>query len=429
MNYEVLEALSQIVKEKNVNRDLVIETLEAGLLSAAKKRFGTAENIEVKIDGSTGKVEIFSKKKVVEEVNDPVFEISLEKAREIDPDVNIGDIVREEISFQSFGRNAIQTAKQILIQRVREAEREKIYEDYKGRIGEIITGTAQQVNRGDILVNLGRAEGVIPAKEQIRKERYRQGDTIRAYIVDVQRTTKGPQIILSRTHPRFLEKLFQIEVPEIYEGIVEIKAIAREPGERAKVAVMSHDSRIDPVGACVGMKGSRVQAIVRELGNERIDIVHWSNDPSVFLARALSPAEIKKVIIDEKTGNMTAIVDESQLSLAIGRNGQNVRLAAMLLGRNIDIMTEEDYEERLRAEMAQRIPLDRLSGVGPKLLERLNEAGINSVQDLLEISPEKLTEIKGIGRATAENLLEQAKEIIESRAEAGEAEEASEDGQ
>ncbi len=414
MNYDVLEALSQIAREKNVNKDMVIETLEAGLLSAAKKRFGTAENIEIKIDRSTGKVQIFSKKKVVEEVEDPVLEINLEKAKLIDADINIGDTVSEEISFHSFGRNAIQTAKQILIQRVREAEREKIYEDFKGRIGEIVTGTAQQVNRGDVLVNLGRAEGIVPAKEQIKNERYRQGDTVRSYIVDVQRTTKGPQIILSRTHPKFLERLFQIEVPEIYEGIVEIKAIARESGERSKVAVISHDNRIDPVGACVGMKGSRVQAIVRELGNERIDIVHWSSDPSLFLSRALNPAEIKKVVVNEKAGSLTAIVDGSQLSLAIGRNGQNVRLAAMLIGRSVDIMSEEDYKKKIEAEKAQEIPLDRLSGIGPKFVERLREAGIGSVQDILETPPEKLTDIKGIGKATSEKIYKQAQDLVSS---------------
>ncbi|MBT3603229.1 MAG: transcription termination factor NusA, partial [Candidatus Latescibacteria bacterium] len=320
MNYEVLEALRQIAQEKNVNRDLVVETLEVGLISAAKKRFGLGDNVEVTFDNGSGEILVEAIKDVVadDEIEDPGLQMPLSEAQEINPTVEVGTQIREPLPFEAFGRNAIQTAKQVLVQRVREAERDKIHEDYQGRIGEIISGTVQQISRGDILINLGRTEAVVPLKEQIRKERYRQGDPIRAYVVNVLRTAKGPQVLLSRTHPGFLDKLFQLEVPEIYEGTIEVKAVAREPGERAKIAVHSNDARIDPVGACVGMKGSRVQAVVRELSNERIDIVPWSEDEAIFLSRALSPAVVKRVVIDRRERRMSAIVDDDQLSLAIG---------------------------------------------------------------------------------------------------------------
>ncbi|MDP6777464.1 MAG: transcription termination factor NusA, partial [Candidatus Latescibacteria bacterium] len=342
MNYEVLEALGQIAQEKNVSRDLVIETLEIGLISAAKRRFGTADNVEVEIDANSGEIRVQATKEVVEDgdVEEPGLQIPLSAAKEIDPKAKVGKEVKEELAFADFGRNAIQSAKQILIQRVREAERERIYEDFQGRIGEVMSGTVQQISHGDILINMGRTEAIIPLKEQIRKERYRQGDPIRASLVNVLRTSKGPQVVLSRTHPDFLVKLFQFEVPEIYEGIIEVKAVAREPGERAKIAVDSNDERIDPVGACVGMKGSRVQAVVRELSNERIDIVPWSEDEAIFLSRALSPATVRRVVVDRRENRMTAIVDDDQLSLAIGKSGQNARLASQLSGWKVDIITD-----------------------------------------------------------------------------------------
>lgn len=346
MNYEVLEALSQIAREKNVNRELVIETLEAGLLSAARKCYGNTENVTVKVDRNTGDARAFISKLVVEEEKDPAVEMSLEKARQIKPDAVLGDEIQEELGFANFGRNAIQTAKQILIQKMREAEREKIFEEFKEKIGEITSGSVRQVNRGDLVINLGRTEAILPIKEQIKKEKYHQGDQVRAYIAEVNKTAKGPQIILSRTHPKFLEKLFQIEVPEIFDGIVDIKAISREPGDRSKVAVYSKDEKIDPVGACVGIKGSRVQSIVRELNNEKIDIVQWSSDPVVFVARALSPAPTVKVQIDEGNKRIKAYVEEQYRSLAIGKSGQNARLAAMLMpGWQIDIVQIEKPKE------------------------------------------------------------------------------------
>ena len=417
MNYEVLEALRQIAQEKNVNRDLVIETLEMGLISAAKRRFGTGDNVEVNIDHDSGEIAVEAVMEIVAdgEVEDAGLQVGLTQARKTDAKAKVGGELRSRLNFADFGRNAIQTAKQVLVQRVREAEREKIYEDYQGRVGEIISGTVQQISRGDILINLGRTEAVIPLKEQIRKERYRQGDPIRAYVLDVLRVARGPQVVLSRTHPGFLERLFQLEVPEIYEGVIEIKAVSREPGERAKIAVHSNDARIDPVGACVGMKGSRVQAVVRELSNERIDIVPWSEDEAIFLSRALSPATVRRVVIDRRDKRMSAIVDEDQLSLAIGKAGQNARLAAQLTGWNVDTMTEARYEEIQAERQATTVPLDAVPGAGPATRDRLEAAGILSTNDLVRVSFRALLDVPGVGEATAEKLRTAAQEIVDAR--------------
>ena len=417
MNYEVLEALRQIAQEKNVNRELVIETLEQGLSSAAKRRFGTGDNVEVNIDHDSGEIAVEAVKEIVadDEVEDAGLQVGLTQARETDAMANVGGTMRLRLNFADFGRNAIQTARQVLVQRVREAEREKIYEDYQGRVGEIISGTVQQISRGDILINIGRAEAVIPLKEQIRKERYRQGDPIRAYLLDVLRSARGPQVVLSRTHPGFLERLFQLEVPEIYEGVIEIKAASREPGERAKIAVHSNDARIDPVGACVGMKGSRVQAVVRELSNERIDIVPWSEDEAIFLSRALSPATVRRVVIDRREKRMSAIVDEDQLSLAIGKAGQNARLAAQLTGWNVDTMTESRYEEIQIERQATTVPLSEVPGAGQVTRDRLEAAGISSANDLVSVSLTALLDVPGIGEATAEKLRETARELVDAR--------------
>lgn len=417
MNYEVLEALRQIAQEKNVNRDLVIETLEMGLISAAKRRFGTGDNVEVNIDHDSGEIAVEAVMEIVAdgEVEDAGLQVGLTQARKTDAKAKVGGELRSRLNFADFGRNAIQTAKQVLVQRVREAEREKIYEDYQGRVGEIISGTVQQISRGDILINLGRTEAVIPLKEQIRKERYRQGDPIRAYVLDVLRVARGPQVVLSRTHPGFLERLFQLEVPEIYEGVIEIKAVSREPGERAKIAVHSNDARIDPVGACVGMKGSRVQAVVRELSNERIDIVPWSEDEAIFLSRALSPATVRRVVIDRRDKRMSAIVDEDQLSLAIGKAGQNARLAAQLTGWNVDTMTETRYEEIQAERQATTVPLDAVPGTGPATRDRLEAAGILSANDLVRVSFRALLDVPGVGEATAEKLRIAAQEIVDAR--------------
>jgi len=417
LNYEVLEALRQIAQEKNVNRDLVVETLEVGLVSAAKKRFGLGDNVEVTFDNGSGEILVEAIKDVVADdaIEDAGLQMSLSEAQEINPAVEVGTQIREPLPFEAFGRNAIQTAKQVLVQRVREAERDKIHEDYQGRIGEVISGTVQQISRGDILINLGRTEAVVPLKEQIRKERYRQGDPIRAYVVNVLRTAKGPQVLLSRTHPGFLDKLFQLEVPEIYEGTIEIKAVAREPGERAKIAVHSNDARIDPVGACVGMKGSRVQAVVRELSNERIDIVPWSEDEAIFLSRALSPAVVKRVVIDRRERRMSAIVDDDQLSLAIGKSGQNARLAAQLTGWHVDIMHETRFEEQQAERAATAVALSDVPGIGKVMLERLDEAGIQTANALVRLPFDKLLQVPGVGEATGAKMQETAKQIVDAR--------------
>ncbi|MCK5380528.1 MAG: transcription termination factor NusA, partial [Candidatus Latescibacteria bacterium] len=376
------------------------------------------DHIRLTMNEEQGEIGLFATRSVVEGEALSHEEISLEEAQVLDPEAQVGGEVVEELHFADFGRNAIQTAKQILIQRIREAEREKIYKEYLEKIGELATGSVQQISRGDVIVNLGRTEAVMPVKEQIRRERYRQGDTIRAYIVEVQKTSKGPQVILSRTHPRFLEKLLEIEVPEIYEGIVAVEAVARVPGERSKIAVSSTDNRVDPVGACVGMKGTRVQSIVRELSNERIDIIPWDPEPELFLRRALSPAEVRRVerVPDEQ--RLIALVDADQLSLAIGRAGQNARLAANLLEEwKIDILSEEQYQDRLaRAERMKQQLREDLSGVGEKLAEDLSRYRILTVEKLARTSVEELTEVPGLGPKKAQNLLDQAIALVAEKA-------------
>jgi N utilization substance protein A len=412
MNYEILEALTRITKDKNIDMDFVIESLEAGLMLAAKKKFGNADNIKIDINRKSGEIKIAATKKVVKEITDPNTQIILAEAKKLVPNVKSGDELGVEIGFEEFGRNAILAAKQIVIQRVREAERDKIYEEYKDKVEDIVTGAVQQVDKGNLLVNLGRAEGIIPLKEQISKEKYRQGDRIRAYILDVQKTAKGPQIILSRAHPKFVQRLFELEVPEVYERIVEIKNVAREPGERSKIAVSSIDERVDPVGACVGVKGSRVQNIVRELSNERIDIVPWSAIPETFAARALAPAKVVHIDTYHDNNSMTVVVEDDRLSLAIGRSGQNARLAAKLVGWKLNILSESEYKEQKRVEGELKIYVTELPGVGKKLKEKLTKAGIETIQDLAKSSIENLTQIEGIGQKKAESLIEAAKSYL-----------------
>jgi N utilization substance protein A len=412
MNYEIIEALSQITKNKNIDLDFVIETLEASLLSAAKKKFGNVDHITINIDPKSGEIKITATKKVVEQESDPNVEISLERAQEIEADVELGDELEVEVGFNEFGRNAISVAKQNLIQKVREAERKRIYEEYKDKVETIVTGGVQQIEKGHIIVNLGRAEGIIPPKEQIPKERYRQGDRIRALIIDVQETSKGPQIILSRASPVFLKRLFELEVPEIYERIIEIKAVAREPGERCKIAVSSIDDRVDPVGACVGVKGTRVQSIVRELSSERIDIVPFSPDSETFATRALAPAKVVHIDTYHDDNSMTIVVEDDRLSLAIGRAGQNARLAAKLTGWKINILSESEYREQKKLEEQLKIYVTELPGVGKKLKDTLAAGGIETIQDLAKSSVEDLTEIEGVGKKRAESLIQKAKDYL-----------------
>lgn len=412
MSSEILEALQQITKDKNIEMEYVIETLESSLLLAAKKKFGNADNLKVKVDLKTGEIKISATKKIVDKITDPNLEISLEEAKKIDKEAELGQEIIIPIGVEEFGRNAILTAKQILTQKVREAEREKIYEEYKDRAGELVTGTIQQVEKGNILVNLGKAEAILPPKEQIQKEKYRQGNRIRACILNVEKSAKGPSIVLSRVSPILLVRLFELEVPEIYERIIEIKAIAREPGERSKIAVSSIDDRIDPVGACVGVKGVRVQSIVRELSNERIDIVPWSAIPENFVTRALAPAKTIKLDVYPDEKSMVVVVEDDKLSLAIGKGGQNAKLASKLTGWKINILSETDYKAQKKLETGPEIVITELQGVGEKIKEKLLSAGIDSVQDLAKTNLKELMKIEGVGEKKARSLIESAKRYL-----------------
>ena len=412
-NLSIVEALGQIAREKNVDREMVVQTLKDALVSAAKRRYGNTENYFAEVDPQTGAMEVAAHMRVVEEVEEPSAEFSLEDALEIDASAQIGSIVIKKLNFADFGRNAIQTAKQILIQRVREAEREHIYEEFIGRVGIIESGTVQQISHGDIVLNLGRAEAAIPYREQIRRERYRQGDAVRGYIYEVLKSSRGPQVLLSRTHPEFLRKLFSTEVPEIAEGIVQIHGVAREPGERAKIAVSTSDERVDPVGACVGVKGSRVQTVVRELSGERIDIVPWIDEPQIFIERALSPANVSRVITDNRRKHAVVLVDEDQLSLAIGKSGQNSRLAVQLTGWGLDIITDSQYQERRAKQEGIQQLLRKIPGVSELIALSLTTSGFDSIRSVSEATIELLRTVPGLEdedasrkiRTTAENFL------------------------
>lgn len=344
------QAIEHVVKEKGIDRQVVIEAMEQAVLSAANKKYRNTRNLEAHFNDDTGEVELFEYMVVVDEVNDSYTEITLEEAREMDPECELGDELGEKIDSREFGRIAAQTAKQVIIQKVREAERETVYNEYKDRQWEIVTGQVRRFERGDLMIDLGRADGVLPGKEQMPREVFRPGDRIRAIITDIIMTSKGPQIILSRTHPKMLAKLFEAEVPEIGEGLVEIINVVRDPGVRAKIAVTSHDRDIDPVGACVGMRGSRVQNVVSELRGEKIDIIPWSADMARFVCNALAPAQIVKVFMNEEQRALEVVVPDDQLSLAIGKKGQNVSLAARLTGCRVDIRGEGTSEEAVELD-------------------------------------------------------------------------------
>ncbi len=354
-SFNLKHTIDQIVKEKAIDREVVLEALEQAVLSAANKKYRNTRDLEAHYNPEIGEVELFEFVTVVDEVQDSYREIDLEEAREIDPDVEVGDSLGMKLDASSFSRIAAQTAKQVIIQKVREAERETIFNEYKDRVGELINGVVRRFEKGDLVVDLGRAEALLSHKEQAPREVYRQGDRIKALITDIRMTTKGPQILLSRVNPTVLAKLFEAEVPEIAEGIVEVMNVVREPGSRAKIAVYSHDSDVDPVGACVGMRGSRVQNVVSELRGEKIDIIPWSEDVARFACNALAPAVVSKVYVDEENRHMEIIVADDQLSLAIGKRGQNVRLAAKLVGWKIDIKSETRAAE---AELLQYASFD-----------------------------------------------------------------------
>ncbi len=345
MNRELIAVIDEIGRQKGIDKARVIGAIESALQTAAKKRFGQAENIQVEIDSKTGEISVVSKKIIVDTVANPKAEISLKEAREYDEGAEVGDEIGSLIEMNELGRIAAQTAKQVIFQKVREAEWEAVQKEYSSRQGDLVNGIILGMERRNFLVDLGKTEAILPIQEQIPRETYRRGDRVKALLLEVRRTPKDVQVILSRSHPQFVAKMFELEVPEVGEKIVEIKSIVREPGDRTKIAVSSRDKAVDPVGACVGIKGSRVQAVVRELRGEKIDIITWTQDPRVFIAEALNPATIEKVGIDEEKKSALVVVADSQLSLAIGKNGQNVRLAARLTGWKIDIISATEYEK------------------------------------------------------------------------------------
>jgi transcription termination/antitermination protein NusA len=419
--------IEQVSKEKGIDRQVIVDALKDAMLSAAKRTYGPEKKIEAQWNAEIGEVELFEIRTVVDHVQDAENEVTLAEARRsIDPEAEVGDELLAKLPPEKFGRIAAQAAKQNIIQRVRDAERDSIFKEFKTRKGELATGTVQRFEKKNIIVNLGRADAILPEKEQIPRERYRQGDRIRAYIVDVELSSRGPQIILSRTHPGLLIELFRQEVPEIYEGIVEVKGAAREPGGRAKFAVTSHDRDVDPVGACVGMRGTRVQAVVQELRNEKIDIVEWTVDPAEYVCRALAPAKVSRIILDEDEHAMEVIVPDDQLSLAIGKKGQNVRLASRLTGWKLDVRSESEAEDEARHARAS---LSAIPGLGDVTAELLYQYGFKSAEELAASDAETVGEIEGIGADRGDGILLAAREHVaqqQAEAEAAAAEAAAE---
>lgn len=411
IKFDLEQIINQVGRDKGIDKQVLIEALESAVLSAAKKHYGHNLNLEANYNSEMGEIEVLEFRTVVDKVEDPETQMSMEEARrDYDPDCEVGDELGRKLDSAELGRIAAQTAKQVIIQKLRDAERDVIYGEYRDRKGEIVNGIVQRFERGNIIVNLGKTDALLPGREQISRERYRQGDRIRAMILDIDPVSRGPQVILTRSHPEFMKKLFEIEVPEIAEGIVEIKSVAREPGERAKIAVYSNDTNVDPVGACVGIKGSRVQAVVSELRGERIDIVTWTPDAPSFVARALSPAEVVRVIVDEDEHSMEVVVGDDQLSLAIGRGGQNVKLASKLTGWRIDVRSESVAEEESKRARSQ---LESIPGIGLGASELLYQVGYRSVAEVAAATVEELSAIEGIGEEGAGMIITNARELVQ----------------
>jgi N utilization substance protein A len=410
---EIKRVIEQVSRDKGIARNVLIKALEEALKSAARKKYGPKVDIEVQYSEETGELEVFQFKEVAEVVEEPMLQISLVEGRQLDADCEIGDSLGTKMDTATFGRIAAQSAKQVIIQKLKDAEKEAVYTGFIDRRGEIINGIVQRIDRGDIIVNLGQTEGVLPVREQVPKESYRRGDRIRALILEVLHESRGPQVVLSRTHPSFLITLFRTEVPEISEGIVSIMGASREPGVRAKIAVASNNSDIDPVGACVGMKGSRVQNVVQELRGEKIDIIPWHVDSAKFVCNALAPAEISRVIIDEDNKSMEVIVPDEFLSIAIGKKGQNVRLASKLTGWHLDVKSESTYNQAMQSGYNS---LMALPGVGISLADALYEKGFYSAEEIGKASIEDLLQIRGIDETLARSLIEAAKIAAEQAA-------------
>ncbi|HZI20795.1 MAG TPA: transcription termination factor NusA [Pyrinomonadaceae bacterium] len=432
MSASIGQSIDALCKEHGIDRDLVVEAMKEAVRAAARKQFKSGEEIDVEFSSEAG-LEIFASKVVVEEVTNPGREMTLEEAMELAGDeVEIGDELQIPMPMEEMGRIAAQTAKQILFQKVRDAVRANVYEQYIDKVGDLINGYIKRFERGDLVIDLGEnIEAVLPRGQQSRGEQWNQGERVRVVIEDVSKESKGPQVVVSRSSPELLRRLFEMEVPEIYDGTVVIKSAVREPGERAKIAVASTERDVDPVGACVGMKGSRVQAIIRELRGEKIDIIEWSDEPSVFAANALSPAKVNQVrITDIERRQMEVIVNEDQLSLAIGKRGQNVRLATKLVGWNIDIRSEEEIKREVAQQMGamiasgESVPLERLEGVTPAVVAALAEHGVNDIESLANTGVDDLTEFLDVSLDEAERLIGAARSVVESARAAAESEEA-----
>lgn len=448
MGQELIQVIDQISKEKGIAKEMVIEAVESALVVSAKKKFG-GQKLAVRIDPKRGDIYMYAYKKVVQTVTKPDEEISLDEAQALFPEAQLEGEVPIQVEFEGFGRIAAQTARQVIVQKVREAERDVVLKEYNDKIGQIVNGMVLRYEKGAYFVDLGKTEAVLPAREQVPRENYRRGDRIRALVLEVRDTTKGPQVILSRSHPDFVAKLFEMEVPEIYENIVEVKGVVREAGDRTKIAVASRDPQVDAVGACVGMKGSRVQAVVRELRGEKIDIIPWSEDARVYIAKSLSPAIVEKVGVTEEDKSALAVVADNQLSLAIGKKGQNVRLAAKLTGWKIDILSESEYEQERQKEreheieaaiaeetrkMAQQAEsqakieaeakaeessqakakdeLMAIDGVGKKIADALREMGYDSIEKVASMSETEILAVPGIGEKTAQRILLSARALV-----------------
>lgn len=413
---ELLQIADAVAREKSIDRTIVIQAMADAIQKAARSRYGQETNIKADIDPKTGDIKLQRLLEVVENVEDYTTQIPLDLARDKNPDAQLGDHIAEPLPPMDFGRIAAQSAKQVIVQKVREAERDQQFEEFKNRIGEVVNGSVKRVEYGNVIVDLGKGEAIIRRDETIPRENFRYGDRVRAYIYDVRREQRGPQIFLSRTHPQFMAKLFTMEVPEIYDGVIEIKSVARDAGSRAKIAVISNDSSIDPVGACVGMRGSRVQAVVGELQGEKIDIIPWSPDAASFIVNALQPAEVSKVVLDEEAERIDVVVPDDQLSLAIGRRGQNVRLASQLTGWDIDIMTEQDESERRQAEFTENTNkfMEALN-VDEMVAQLLASEGFGSVEEVAYVDAEEISSIEGFDAETADELQARAREFLEKQ--------------
>jgi len=411
---EMLQVADTVAREKGIEREQVLEAMEQAIQKAGRAKYGIEHDIRAHIDRDNGEMQLLRYRLVADPVTNEATEMSVEEAQRKNPDAKVGDYLTDPLPPIDFGRIAAQTAKQVIVQRVREAERQRQYDEYKDRVGEIVNGLVKRVEFGNVTVDLGRAEAILRRDETIPRENFKAQERVRAYIYDVRQEPRGPQIFLSRTHPQFTAKLFAQEVPEIYDGIIEIKAVARDPGSRGKIAVVSHDNSIDPVGACVGMRGSRVQAVVAEQQGEKIDIIPWSNDPATFVVNALAPAEVTKVVLDEEARRIEVVVPDEQLSLAIGRRGQNVRLASMLTGWAIDILTEAEESERRQQEFKERsqVFVDALD-VDDVIAGLLVTEGFTTVEEVAIVDLEELAGIEGFDEGVAEELKSRAEAFVE----------------